>query len=236
MLAVTTLQDSITIVTPERAGATTAPRGTTPRSIQRMTFSCRAIAALSLIGLAGFATAQDKPEGGFVQLFNGKDLSGWKTHPDDKAKWEVEDGAIKGTGPAGHLFTERDDFTDLVYRIEAKISDKGNSGQYFRVKYAKAFPPGFEAQINSTGSDKVKTGSLYNVVKVYDILVPPNTWFVQEVTAKGNHIVIKVNGKVTVDTKVTDPKFDFTKGHLAIQQHDPGSTVWVRKVEVKEIK
>ena len=92
-----------------------------------MTFSCRAIAALSLIGLAGFATAQDKPEGGFVQLFNGKDLSGWKTHPDDKAKWEVEDGAIKGTGPAGHLFTERDDFTDLVYRIEAKISDKGNS-------------------------------------------------------------------------------------------------------------
>lgn len=195
----------------------------------------RALAALSLLGVAGLASAQDKTEG-FVQLFNGKDLKGWKTHPDDKAKWEVVDGAIKGSGPAGHLFSERDDFTDLVYRIEAKISDKGNSGQYFRVKYAKAFPPGFEAQINSTGRDPVKTGSLYNVVKVFDILVQPDTWFTQEVTAKGNHIVIKVNGKVTVDTKVTDPKFNFTKGHLAIQQHDPGSTVWIRKIEVKELK
>ena len=40
----------------------------------------------------------------WVQLFNGKDLTGWKMHPDDKAKWEVKDGAIVGTGSAGHLF------------------------------------------------------------------------------------------------------------------------------------
>ena len=185
------------------------------------------------------AMAQDSE--GFVQLFNGKDLTGWKTHPDDKAVWKVEDGMIVGTGPAGHLFTERDDFTDFVYRLHIKISDKGNSGQYFRTKVKKAFPvsgvDGYEAQINSTGGDRVKTGSLYSLGPIVtDILVPPDTWFVQEVTAKGKHITIKVNDKVTVDRDIDTPKHLFLTGHFALQQHDPGSKVWVKKVEVKELK
>ena len=185
------------------------------------------------------AMAQDSE--GFTQLFNGKDLTGWKTHPDDKAEWKVEDGMIVGSGPAGHLFTERDDYTDFVYRLHVKISDKGNSGQYFRTKFKKAFPvsgvDGYEAQINSTGGDKVKTGSLYSLGPIVtDILVPPDTWFVQEVTAKGKHITIKVNDKVTVDRDIDNPKQLFLKGHFAIQQHDPGSKVWIKKVEVKELK
>ncbi len=185
------------------------------------------------------AMAQDSE--GFTQLFNGKDLTGWKTHPDDKAVWKVEDGMIVGSGPAGHLFTERDDYTDFVYRLHVKISDKGNSGQYFRTKFKKAFPvsgvDGYEAQINSTGGDRVKTGSLYSIGPlVTDILVPPDTWFVQEVTAKGKHITIKVNDKVTVDRDIDNPKQLFLKGHFAIQQHDPGSKVWIKKVEVKELK
>jgi hypothetical protein len=197
---------------------------------------------LALCGLclaAAPISAQDSE--GFVQLFNGKDLTGWKTHPDDKAVWKVEDGMIVGSGPAGHLFTERDDFGDFVYRLHVKISDKGNSGQYFRTKFKKAFPvsgvDGYEAQINSTGGDKVKTGSLYSLGPIVtDILVPPDTWFVQEVTAKGKHITIKVNDKVTVDRDIDNPKQLFLKGHLAIQQHDPGSKVWIKKVEVKELK
>jgi len=185
------------------------------------------------------AMAQDSE--GFTQLFNGKDLTGWKTHPDDKAVWKVEDGMIVGSGPAGHLFTERDDYTDFVYRLHVKISDKGNSGQYFRTKFKKAFPvsgvDGYEAQINSTGGDRVKTGSLYSLGPIVtDILVPPDTWFVQEVTAKGKHITIKVNDKVTVDRDIDNPKQLFLKGHFAIQQHDPGSKVWIKKVEVKEQK
>src|SRR5271166_3737235 len=80
------------------------------------------------------ASADDKKDDkeGWIQLFNGKDLTGWKTHPDDKAEWEVKDGAIVGTGPKGHLFSEKGDYENFRYRIEATISDKGNSGQYFR--------------------------------------------------------------------------------------------------------
>ncbi|MSR32246.1 MAG: DUF1080 domain-containing protein [Gemmataceae bacterium] len=187
------------------------------------------------LALACFLPGVSAEEEKWVSLFNGKDLTGWKTHPADKAKWEVKDGVIVGTGTAGHLFSERGDYKNFRYRMEASISNKGNSGQYFRTKFAKAFPPGLEAQINSTGGDPVKTGSLYNVVKVLDRLVEPDTFFVQEVIAKGNHIVIKVNGKMTVDTMLTGKFADFTEGHFAIQQHDPGSTVKIKRVEVIEM-
>jgi hypothetical protein len=68
---------------------------------------------------------------------------------------------------------------------------------------------------------------------IKEILVKPDEWFTQEVTVKGNHIVIKVNGKTTVD--FVDEQNRHPKGHFAIQQHDPGSVVQVRKIEVKEL-
>src|SRR6266516_243250 len=98
---------------------------------------------------------------GWIQLFNGKDLTGWKTHPDDKAKWEVKDGILIGSGPSGHLFSEKSDYKNFRYRVEAMINDNGNSGQYFRTKFGPGFPKGYEAQINSTHGDIIRTGSLY---------------------------------------------------------------------------
>lgn len=191
------------------------------------------VAAIALAAIPAGAAEDKKDDKGFVQLFNGKDLSGWKTHPDDKAKWEVVDGVLVGTGPAGHLFSERDDYENFVYRVEAMINDKGNSGQYFRTQFGRSFPKGYEAQINSTHGDPVKTGSLYNFVKVLEAPHKPDEWFTQEVTAVGNHIIIKVNGKTTVD--FVDEKNTHTKGHFALQQHDRGTVVKFRKIELKEL-
>jgi len=209
------------------------------------------MAALVLAARADDAKrAESKSDDGFVQLFNGKDLTNWKGHPDNKTKWFVEDGAITGSGSAGHLFSERGDYENMVFRIEAKINDGGNSGQYIRAKFQKGFPPGYEAQINATHGDPVKTGSLYPAFlkdrresrefrEKYCVLnkppagAGPNEWFTQEVTAEGNHIVIKVNGVVTVDYR--DPHNTFTKGHFAIQHHDPTCKIMVRKAEVKEL-
>ncbi len=205
---------------------------------------------LSLLAVTltvALAAADDKKadDSGWKQLFNGKDLTGWKTHPDDKARWSVKDGAIVGEGPAGHLFSERGDYENFIFRIEAKINDKGNSGQYFRATFAKAFPPGYEAQINSTHGDRIRTGSLYpdgrgkytedekKKMIILEQLVKPDEWFTQEVTADGNHIIIKVNGKTTVD--FVDEMNRHTKGHFAFQQHNEGSVVTIRKAEVKEL-
>jgi hypothetical protein len=196
-----------------------------------------AIALLVLaLGVPAFA-ADDKDKEGWVQLFNGKDLTGFKTHPKDKAKWKVKDGVIIGSGGVGHLYSERGDYKNFRYRVEAKINDGGNSGQYFRTQFGPGFPKGYEAQINSTHRDPVRTGSLYGFKDclIKKQLHKPDEWFTQEVIARGNHIIIKVNGKTTVDTKITDKNRLYLQGHFAIQQHDPGSHVQVRKIEVKEL-
>jgi hypothetical protein len=204
------------------------------------------LAGLAVLALAmGPVAAEDKKEEKWTQLFNGKDLSGWKTHPKNPGKWRVEDGVLIGSGPASHLFSERGDYQNFRFRVEAAIGDKSNSGQYFRTEFGPGFPKGYEAQINSTHGDPIKTGSLYpafnrkltkeqrDKIIVKDMLAKPGEWFTQEVIARGNHIIIKVNGKTTVD--FVDENNTYTKGHFALQQHDPGSTVKVRKIEVLEL-
>lgn len=177
------------------------------------------------------ALADDKD--GFKPLFDGKTLTGWKVFPSGTGEWKVEDGVIVGSGPVSHLFTDKDDFTDIHLKARVSINEKGNSGMYFRTAFKGGFPPGYEAQINSTHPDPVKTGSLYNFKAVKEILVKPDEWFDYEVIARGNHIVIKVNGKTTVD--YTDAKNTYKKGHIAFQQHNQGSVVKIKSVEVKEL-
>ena len=74
-------------------------------------------------------------------------------------------------------------------------------------------------------------GTLYS--NGQDMLVPPDTWFTQEIIADGDHIIIKVNNKVTVD--YVDEKGSFKKGYFAFQQHNVGGEVWIRNVQVREL-
>ena len=204
------------------------------------------VAGVVSLGLpVSVAAAEKSDDAGWVQLFNGKDLTGWKVYPEGTGNWQVKDGAIVGSGRASHLFSERGDYENFHYRVEAKINDGGNSGQYFRTQFGPGFPKGYEAQINSTQRDPIKTGSLYPAFNsklrpeerekllIKEKLHKPDEWFTQEVIAQGNHIVIKVNGLTTVD--FVDREKTFTKGHFAIQQHDPGGRIDVRKIEVKEL-
>jgi Domain of Unknown Function (DUF1080) len=230
-----------------------------------------ALGVLALITLQSAARADDST--GWVALFNGKDLTGWQMHPKPnrditdltekkvdgkvvayegtvKGKkvplWRVEDGAIVGGGPASHLFSERGDYTDFHFRVEAKINDKGNSGQYFRTALGPGFPTGYEAQINATHDDPIRTGSLYpdsrTALKKYKEKITvmdkaphkPDEFFTQEVIAIGPKITILVNGTKTLEWE--DPEFLYKKGHFALQAHDPGSFMTFRKIEVKELK
>jgi hypothetical protein len=199
-----------------------------------------ALCVTSAAGAGGDKKGEGKGDKGWAKLFNGKDLTGWKTHPSSPGDWSVKDGVLIGKGKmVSHLFSERGDYENFQYKIEAKISDKGNSGQYFRTEFGPGYPKGYEAQINSTfPTDPQRTGSLYNFAKVTDMLVPPDTWFTQEVIADGNHIIIKVNGKKVVD--YVDKKNTHTRGHFAIQQHGPArggpeSVIMVKSIEVKEL-
>ena len=205
-----------------------------------------------LIGglFAGFAAALALPAGvqakkkaddGWVQLFNGKDSTGWKLHPqaNKETKWEVADGWLVGSGQASMLYSERDDFANFHCKVTAKINDKGNSGQYFRATFVPGFVTGIEAQLNATHRDPIRTGSLY-FPKIKELLVlndaphKPDEEFTQEVVAIGPKITVWVNGKKTVQW--VDPDYaKRSKGHFALQQHDPGSRISFKKIEVKEL-
>jgi hypothetical protein len=229
------------------------------------------VLAAAVAALPALAENQKADDKGWVQLFNGKDLTGWKIHDkpsgsivevikhekagkvvgyDGKLKdgktvklWEVKDGILIGGGPPSHLFSERGDYQNFHYRVEAKINDGGNSGQYFRTEFGPNFPKGYEAQINATHKDQVRTGSLYpagelkqfrdKITVLKNAPHKPDEWFTQEVIVNGNHIIILVNGKKTVDFK--DPENRYPKGHFALQGHDPGSVMQFKKVEVKEL-
>jgi hypothetical protein len=213
--------------------------------MQRLWLASLTVAVLAYIcfplAVPGREKPKEKPNAdGWVQLFNGKDIEGWKTFESKEPKnWYVKDGILYSSGKqASHLFSPRDDYENFHFRIEAKISDKGNSGQYFRTKFGPGYPKGYEAQINSNYPDPQKTGSLYNFAKITEMLVKPDTWFTQEVIAKGNHIQILVDGKKVVD--FVDEKNTYMKGHFALQQHGPAKggpdvQVAIKKMEVKEL-
>jgi tRNA A-37 threonylcarbamoyl transferase component Bud32/lysophospholipase L1-like esterase len=198
-------------------------------------------------------TPPAKADAGFVSLFNGKDLSGWKTHPDQPGDWQVKDGLLIGQGAEpSHLFSQRGDYKRFHLRVEAKLNQGGDSGIIFRSEYGLNFkgklgkaryPLGYQAQMvhshklpssNLTGS-LAKTGDW--LVQVKEQLVRPGEWYLHEVIADGKRIVIKVNGKTTADVPDDDPAF--ASGHLALQAMWPETTgttiVHFKKIEIKEL-
>jgi hypothetical protein len=207
----------------------------------RTRWSCLALLTIALIGASTSSSRAEE----WVSLFDGQSLSGWTmVELGDKASsnWEVKDGAIVGTGKASMLYSPKGNYKNFRFRAEIKINDHGNSGMYFRCPAQKnTFSEGYECQINSTHGDPIKTGSIYTFVHVYEQLVPPETWFTQEVEVvdknyRGTvmpHIRVLVNGKLLYE--FLDHTKAFQQGYFAFQQHDPGSRVEIRKVEVMEL-
>lgn len=174
----------------------------------------------------------------WISLFDGKTLDGWEKIGDQKSVWEVADGAINGSGPASMLVNTTGPYKNFRYRAEIKINDKGNSGLYFRTTRKPGFTDGYEAQIDSTHTDPIRTGSLYGFCHVYKQHVKPDTWFKYELEVRDDvwrgREMTRI--KITVDGNELFEYLDFDKtfktGHFAFQQHDPGSRVSIKNVEV----
>ena len=65
-----------------------------------------------------------------------------------------------------------------------KINDGGNSGVYFRASREPGFADGYEAQVDSTHKDPIRTGSIYGLCHVYQQHVKPDTWFTYELEVR----------------------------------------------------
>jgi hypothetical protein len=196
------------------------------------------VAALMLAVVAANSFGQDAakkeekkaPKYPWVKLFDGKTLSGW-TAP-DPGDWEMKDGILHGKGNVSHLFSPTT-YTNLEFKVQVRTKPNSNSGMYFRAEKGQGWPKGYEAQVNNTYKDPQKTGGLYNFHKILESPTKDNEWWTQHIVAIGNRIIIKVNDKIVTD--FVDEKNTFKSGHVAFQQHDPGSQVEYRNVMVKAL-
>jgi len=192
----------------------------------------RTLLILAMASLAFGANHLKHQKDPWIPIFDGSTLEGWKAneHPES---WTVKDGAIRGDGPASHLFYMTEKCVNCEFKAEVRINHGGNSGMYFRTAFGPGFPKGYEAQVDSTHTDPVRTGSLYGFVKIFEQLVPDDTWFTQHIIVDGNHIQIFVNDKQTVD--FVDQANTYTDGFLALQQHNAGSVVEFKNLMMKPL-
>ena len=193
---------------------------------------CAVILVAACISTAAAQTAPVPGKDGWISMFDGKTLDGWKAN-ENPGSWKAVDGAIVGDGPASHLFWMERECEDCEFRAEVKLNHSGNSGMYLRTAFGPGFPKGYEAQVENTSPDPQKTGSLYGICKVAEQLIQDDTWWTQDITIKGNHVVIKVNGKTVTDCD--DPQSRYTKGYLALQQHNAGSIVMYRNLMMRPL-
>lgn len=209
-------------------------------------FIVKSIGAPSPAAKAPPLAKQTPDAAGWIQLFNGKDLTGWKTHPDQPGNWTVESGELVGRGGTSNLFTDRGSFRNFHIRLEAKLNVTGDSGVFFRSEYGVSkistvtgmkYPQAYEAQIrlDFDKNNHPVTGSLFSFRSVRKTLTEPDQWLQMEVIAVDNHFVIKVNGQTTVDFRDTQDRYQ--GGHIALQCGGGGAqtVVHFRKIELKEL-
>ncbi len=185
-----------------------------------------------LVSAAQAQTAPTPGKDGWISMFDGKTLEGWKANENPES-WKVVDGAIVGDGPRSHLFWMVRECDNCEFRADVKLNHSGNSGMYFRAAFGPGFPKGYESQVENTSPDPQKTGSLYGFARVTEQLIPDDTWWTQDIIADGNHIIIKVNGKTVVDT--VEAKNTYTRGYLALQQHNEGSVVQYKNLMMRPL-
>jgi hypothetical protein len=179
---------------------------------------------------------------GFVPLFNGRDLTGWKRHPQQPGRWHVENGVLTDSGPTGSMvYTERDDYENFHLRAEARVNLAGNSGIFFRSEFGPYIARSYEAEILGTSPNGRHTGTLYEWnpptgflhAAVADRPMTPDQWFRMEVIADGRHFTVRVDDRVVAETVVRPP--GRSRGHIALQYFGPGTVTEFRKIEIKEL-
>ncbi len=217
-----------------------------------MKISCSFAAALSLVGLLTFASvpaAADSPDAdGFVSLFDGKTLDGWKPSEENPGSFTVEDGKIKVDGPRAHLFYdgEHGPFSNFHFVADVMTTPGSNSGLYLRTQYQPSGWPkyGYECQVNASHGDPKRSSSLYDVVNVGEPPIKDNEWYRQEIIVEGRRIRLLINGEVMVDYTEPENKEAFSNdferrlgapGTFAIQAHDPQSVAYFRNLKVKKL-
>lgn len=208
-----------------------------------------AVLAGSLVALA---VSQPESTGeGWVDLFNGSDLSGWHA-TGDIAAWKVENGEIMGlgSGQGGWLQTDRM-YRDFELTLEFNVPPQGNSGVGLRGSSVgdPAFT-GFEVQILDTFGKEVTLtfcGAVYDAIAPTEMAVKEaGEWNRYHIRLVGDTINVWLNGVHIQQDQVLDERgFVHTEdrpwalkdrlqtGYISLQDH--GDPVRFRNIRIKDL-
>lgn len=211
-----------------------------------------------LVVAVALQAAAPAVEPGFTSLFNGKDFTGWKISGPAES-FTVQDGAIVAKGAASHAYYDgsvrNHSFQNFELKVDVMTRAGSNGGVYVltefqerggNVRASGIFPSkGFEIQVNNSHTDRIRTGSLYHVTDILDQSpAKDDEWFTEDIIVKGETITISVNGTQVVKwaqpadwdggregpgRRITGP------GTIALQAHDPNSTVYYKNIRIKPL-
>lgn len=191
---------------------------------------------------------------GWVELFNGRNLDGWR--PGGNAdSWKVSEGLLVGEGPTSHLFYNgpvRDaGFRNFDLIAEIKTAVQCNSGVYFHTAWQESGSPkkGFKVQVSNTDRGHAarrapnRTASLCGLRNVYKQLVDDDRWFEMQISVHAKNVQVRLNGTLVVDyVEPASPVIPdgpererfLDKGTFALQC-DMGPRVSYRSVRVRPL-
>ena len=186
--------------------------------------------------------------GGWVSLFDGKSLEGWKANENPET-FSVKDGQIVVRGVRSHLFydgpVQNHVFKNFEFKADVLTKPGANSGVYFHTEFQGPGWPfkGYEVQVNNSHIDPKRTAGLYAIQDNYEAVAKDDEWFSLYIKVEGKHVVTKVNGKTIVDfTEEANPVRQgmyvgrlIGSGTFALQGHDPGSEVHFKNLMVKPL-
>jgi hypothetical protein len=195
---------------------------------------------------------------GWQELFNGKDLTGWR-HV-GRGKDVVENGLLRTHGGSGVLYWSEGKFGNCVVRVVYRMRHHNdNSGIFIRmpeaprVEHGDPVHGGYEVQIDNepeaSGEDEYHvTGTLYSFTKPLAKPGRPGPeWNTMEITLEGPRTIVTLNGvKVTDFTEgdeVPPKRLDFEpergprplEGYLGLQNHSRRDVVFFKEIAIQRM-
>lgn len=185
---------------------------------------------------------------GWVSLFDGKSLSGWKVGANAET-FSVRNGMIVVHGKTAHLFyngpVKDHNFQNFQFKADIMTHKGANSGIYIHTAYQQTGWPskGYEVQVNNSHTDWIRTGSLYGIENIKQVYVKDNEWFTMYITVLDKRVIVKLNNKVVLDytepdnvqRAAGDKQRVLSSGTFALQGHDPNSLVYFKNIMVKPL-
>ena len=189
------------------------------------------VVAFAIMHLAPQASAQTGP--GWVTLLDGEHLGDW--HRVGETNWRLEEGAVvadnRTSKDAAYLLSKMP-YKDFQLHVEFWASDDANSGIFLRCSNPESLGAStcYEVNIYDQRKDPTYgTGAIVNFVEVNPMPKAGGKWNTYEITAKGRHLVVVLNGQKTADFQ----NGLFSEGPIALQ-HGSG-VMKFRKVAIKPL-